>query len=260
METLSGKFVVFEGISGAGKSTQVTRFMKAIPNSLFNAEPTNRGFGAAIRAIIERRQVPEAILRECKEIGEKFLSIAPDKLSEYFWRVNAVDLIERLERGAELNELDKQLLYMIDRVCDLLWNILPARKQGRHVGQDRYWWSTFAYGDSGDVGFGEMTGLQIKLLLERSGADLGDSYIPDLTKLFDLDAGIATKRLEVSGKVIDIFETYERLKKIRERYLELAKYPSLSKKVVIIDASRSEEEVFKDMIREVHSLLGSKAT
>jgi len=106
MSPHAGRLIVFEGIDGSGKSTQVRRLAERLramrtPHSVF-FEPTRMTHGAQIRRLA----------------AEGREAISP-------------------EREAEL--------FRLDRMDDVRVNLAPALARGEVVLLDRYYFSTMAY-------------------------------------------------------------------------------------------------------------------
>ncbi len=99
-------FIVFEGIDGAGSTTQSKLLYEFLVSKGFNVlltkEPTNSEIGKLIR--------------------------------------------KALKKEIELSNLTLQLLFIADRANHLEKEILPALKSGKIVVCDRYFLSTIAYG------------------------------------------------------------------------------------------------------------------
>jgi len=103
---VKGKFIVFEGIDGAGLSTQAFLLQEYLKKKGFEVvltkEPTNNLIGGLIRAGLKKE-----------------------------WKTSARAL---------------QLLFSADRSHHLEFEILPALEKGKIVISDRYFFSTIAYG------------------------------------------------------------------------------------------------------------------
>ncbi len=101
-----GLFIVFEGIDGAGKTTQahllVERLKKHLRDAIYLKEPTNGPWGEKIRQIATH--------------GRE--GVTPDEELDYFIK---------------------------DREEDSKQNIIPALQEGRVVVMDRYLYSNAAY-------------------------------------------------------------------------------------------------------------------
>ena len=103
---MKGKFIVFEGIDGAGLTTQAELLEKYLRNKKYEVvltkEPTNNLIGGIIRAALKKE-----------------------------WITSNTTL---------------QLLFSADRAHHLEKEIIPALENGKIVISDRYFLSTIAYG------------------------------------------------------------------------------------------------------------------
>ena len=103
--TGKGRFIVFEGIDGAGKSTQCGRLYEFIRGSNIPAvklaEPTDGEYGRRIR--------------------------------------------KALRSGEQLSREEQVELFIKDRADDLSLNINPALDSGKTIVMDRYFYSNAAY-------------------------------------------------------------------------------------------------------------------
>lgn len=112
-----GKFIVFEGIDGSGKTTQSKMLAwylkKRKKNILVTKEPTQSKIGKIIKEILRKK--------------------------------------------GKINHVFLQLLFSCDRAEHLEKEIIPALKQGKIVLCDRYLFSTLAYGTAeiGDLAWFE---------------------------------------------------------------------------------------------------------
>ena len=115
--------------------------------------------------------------------------------------------------------------------------ILPALKRGEVVISDRFYDSSIVY-----QGYGR--GLGEKLVREVTKIAIGDLE-PTLTFYLSIDPVLAFKRK--NGPDNDRFEQagLDFHKQVREAYLNLAK---AEKRIKVIDASKSIEEVSKEIV------------
>ena len=140
------------------------------------------------------------------------------------------------------------LLYAASRRQHLVEKVWPTLKEGKIVICDRYLDSSLAY-QGGARGLGIDEVLNINLFAT-------ENTWPDLTLLFDITPEEGLKRIAANANRevnrLDL-EKIEFHNKVRESFLLLAKrYPE---RFVIIDASKSREEVAKQTLEAVLSRL-----
>ena len=140
------------------------------------------------------------------------------------------------------------LLYAASRRQHLVEKVWPALKEGKVVICDRYLDSSLAY-QGGARGLGVENILNVNLFAT-------ENTWPDLTLLFDITPEEGLKRISANANRevnrLDL-EKLEFHHKVRDTFLELAKrYPD---RFVIIDASKSREEVAKATLDAIMSRL-----
>ena len=140
------------------------------------------------------------------------------------------------------------LLYAASRRQHLVEKVWPALKEGKIVICDRYLDSSLAY-QGGARGLGVENILNVNLFAT-------ENTFPDLTLLFDITPEEGLKRISANANRevnrLDL-EKLEFHHKVRNTFLELAKrYPD---RYVIIDASKSREEVAKATLDAIMSRL-----
>jgi len=140
------------------------------------------------------------------------------------------------------------LLYAASRRQHLVEKVWPAIKEGKIVICDRYLDSSLAY-QGGARGLGIDNVLNVNLFAT-------ENTWPDLTLLFDIKPEEGLKRIAANASRevnrLDL-EKIEFHQKVRESFLLLAKkYPE---RFIIIDASKSREEVAKDTLDAILSRL-----
>ena len=140
------------------------------------------------------------------------------------------------------------LLYAASRRQHLVEKVWPAIKEGKIVICDRYLDSSLAY-QGGARGLGIDNVLNINLFAT-------ENTWPDLTLLFDIKPEEGLKRIAANASRevnrLDL-EKIEFHQKVRESFLYLAKqYPE---RFIVIDASKSREEVAKDTLDAILSRL-----
>ena len=133
------------------------------------------------------------------------------------------------------------LLYAAARRQHLVESVWPAVKEGKIVICDRYIDSSLAY-QGGARGLGIDNIVDINMFAT-------DNTWPDLTLLFDIPPEIGLERISLNKNrevnCLDL-ETLEFHKKVRQTFLDLAE--KYSERFVIIDASKSREEVAQDAL------------
>ena len=140
------------------------------------------------------------------------------------------------------------LLYAASRRQHLVEKVWPAIKEGKIVICDRYIDSSLAYqGGARNLGIDNIININMFAT---------ENTWPDLTLLFDLDPRIGLERInnnanrEVNRLDLEKLEFHN---KVRNTFLELAdRYP---KRFIIIDASKSKEEVAKATLDAILSRL-----
>jgi len=147
-----------------------------------------------------------------------------------------------LEEMASKRRVDvrvEALLFAADRIDHLNRIIKPLLETGYVVVSDRYVHSSIAYQS---VTVGDQRWVEeLNKFAEK----------PDLVILLDVDPEIGLRRIK--GRKAR-FERIEILKRVREKYLELAEREGFK----VIDANREVEEVFEDVKGLVKGFLEEK--
>ena len=160
---MEGKFIVFEGIDGCGKTTQIKNLYEWLPASGLIDKNLN---------VIKTREPGGSLLG--KEIREMILKNNQDN------------------PPSNLTEL---LLYAADRAEHLSKIILPTLRKGNWVLSDRFSGSTLAY-----QGYGRDIDINIINKLESI---VCQSLKPDITFLLDIspEESIARRRNKVPDRI-----------------------------------------------------------
>ncbi|MDI6734348.1 MAG: hypothetical protein QMD50_02545 [Patescibacteria group bacterium] len=260
-EPFSGKFIVFEGIGGSGKSTMCKKLhdflvQKNVP-TLLNTEPTkNNVFGITIRKIIEGDRLSRKFIHEkfgpevmvfSAVMGMETIFLSQAKRSaaiDFGRKINGV--LGKIIDNEELTELDRQIIFMADRYFDLKDTIRPALTRGKWVIQDRFDWSSAAYGAGSDL---TLTPREIFTWQDKG---LENVLIkPDLVFFIDLAPKKAVDRLVKSGKVIDRYESLKSLNKINRAYTDAFVSKKAKSLLTGINGDCSEEEVFAQIVEQL---------
>ena len=150
--------------------------------------------------------------------------------------------------NTKMDPRTEALLYVASRRQHLVEKVWPALKEGKIVICDRYLDSSLAY-QGGARGLGIDNILNVNMFAT-------ENTFPDLTLLFDITPEEGLKRIAANASRevnrLDL-EKLEFHHKVRNTFLDLAKrYPE---RYVIIDASKSREEVAKATLDAILSRL-----
>jgi len=216
-----GLFITFEGLEGCGKSTQVKKLFQSL----------------------KKRNIPILITKEPggTKIGDKIRKILLDKKN------NGMDY------KAEM------LLFLASRSENVRLNIIPALEEGKIVISDRFFDSTTAY-----QGYGR--GIDIDTIRQLNHLVVEEA-IPDLTIILDIEPGIGLKRsasfsdeseMRFEEEFIEkkIIHGKLFLDRVKDGYHKIAK--NNSNRIKVIDANRSEDEIFEDVIRIVNKKISER--
>ena len=205
MEKRSGRFIVLEGIDGAGTTTQsallVERLRGETPKTpvKITREPSDGPIGSLVRQVLTGRIVVPG-------------GRAPG------WATMA-------------------LLFAADRMDHVESDIEPFLAQGGVIVSDRYDASSLAYQSVSSGRGGEKAVEWIRELNKHA-------LRPDLTIVLDLPSELAAVRREVRGEAAQLYEQNEVQRALAEFYRDLARHMP-EDRVVIIDGKGSIDEVHR---------------
>jgi len=167
-----------------------------------------------------------------KEMGYKVVLFKEPTDSVYGKKIKQF-LNNRLDAEEELE------LFILDRKYDVEKNILPALEKNYIVIMDRYYYSTIAYQGARGIDVDKIKAMNEKIAPK-----------PDLVLILDVNPEVGIKRIRNRGDKPNKFEGLEYLKAVRNIFLKLK-----NKNIVIVDANRSKEEVKKEVLNIVKSLI-----
>jgi len=140
-------------------------------------------------------------------------------------------------------------LYAADRL-DHLTNktdgILKKLEEGYTVITDRYYFSSYAY---------HGTHMDINWVINANSLS-ADLLRPDLNIYIDISPEESMKRLNKVRDSIELYESIENLKKVKEKYFEAFEMLREKEKISIINGERPENEISNDIWKEVSKLVG----
>ena len=195
-----GKFIVFEGIDGSGKSTQIRLLSERLKKEGFpcytTMEPTDGPIGSLIHQIMIGRMKTDN-----KVIASLF----------------AADRLDHL-----LNETD---------------GLVAKIEAGTTVISDRYYLSSYAY-HSVDMPMEQVIAMN---------APSRDMLRPELHIFVDIDPDTAVARIAANRQHTELFEKKSRLAKTRECYMNAIEKLQGEENIVIIDGTKSIEEIAEEV-------------
>lgn len=206
-----GLYVAFEGIDGAGKTTQGEILKKYLDKKgrdvTLTKEPTqNPPIGSLIHDFIKGRT--------------KFPSVSLQYLFAADREIHQKDLVE------------------------------PNLKKGKIVISDRCFWSSVAYGIlDKKKDFHKLSNAEMLLVSESILSMYHQFIVPDATFYISVSVDIAISRISQMKKKQEYYETAEKLKNIKAGYDWLVKqFPD---EIVAIDGTKSVEEVNADIVKNL---------
>jgi dTMP kinase len=135
----------------------------------------------------------------------------------------------------------------LDHITNKTDGILKKIEEGYTVITDRYYFSSYAY---------HGTHMDINWVINANSLS-ADLLRPDLNIYIDVTPEESMKRLNKSRDAIQLYESIENLKKVKEKYFEAFQLLGGKEKISIIDGNRSEKEISNDIWKEVSKLVGS---
>ena len=202
-----GRFIVFEGIDGAGKTTQIELLAQALRAEgrlvYQTAEPTESVSGGLLRDALGG-----VSKRTACEMAAMFV------LDRIFHNVNPVSGIE------------KMLADGIDVICD------------------RYYYSSLAYQGS------EIEGDWVW----RMNLDCPEIRHPDLCIFLDLTPEQSMERINRGRVTHEIYETEDRLRRVRDRFLGVLGTLQKLDRICVVDAARPIPEIHEEIVSLVKQM------
>ena len=194
-------FIVFEGVDGSGKDTQLNKVFEYIWERNKNAQ-------------IWKTKEPTAYTKSWKKILEKL---------KWPWFSSAKEALELYVKDREeQTEIRKEIL--------------------KHsiILSSRFDYSTYAYQWVSWLSFEEI----------EKAHNYEKIIIPDISFIFNVSRENIEKRLKKRWWEKEFFENIDFLEKVNKKYLEVAEKLKNKRKIYIIDANKSIEDVFKQ-VKEV---------
>jgi dTMP kinase len=139
-------------------------------------------------------------------------------------------------------------LFVADRLDHLLNKsngILKKMEDGYTVITDRYYFSSYAY-------HGAHMPLDWVIDANSLSADL---LRPDINIFIDISPEISLKRIADSRSSMELFETLDNLRQVKDKYYEAIEKLNTQERVFITDGNRPPEAIFSDIWNEISSMI-----
>ena len=191
-----GKFIVFEGIDGSGKSTQMKLLSKKLEEkgvkTRLTLEPTYGLVGGILHDILSGKIK------------------ADPKVTAALFVADRLDHITSAEDG-----------------------VLKTLDAGEMVICDRYYFSSYAY---------QSTEVPSQWVVEANKL-CADALRPDVTIFIDISPQTAMERITANRDNVELYETEEKLTKVRESYFAAFELMKDCENVKIINGEGTVEEI-----------------
>ena len=197
-----GRFVVFEGIDGSGKTTVAKEFTRGLREAGIDAvltrEPGATGLGVELRRLLLSRTSSGGA-----------------------------------EAGIRIDAMAEALLFAADRAQHIGEVVLPCLAEGRTVVCDRYVYSSIVY-----QSLKGLDGPSVDEIRSLNFTATGDLR-PDMVVLLDIDPRVAALRMGTRGETKDVMEASHvgQYARMRDMYLQMAKEDS--SRWLVVDATPS---------------------
>ena len=135
-------------------------------------------------------------------------------------------------------------LFVADRLDHLLNKtngILKKLEDGYTVITDRYYFSSYAY---------HGTHMSLDWVIEANSLS-ADLLRPDLNIYIDISPDISMERLTKGRNSLELYETKENLRNVRDKYLEAMEKLKFKENIFMTDGNRSPELIAADIWTEV---------
>ncbi|MBI2640824.1 MAG: hypothetical protein HYW91_02990 [Candidatus Sungbacteria bacterium] len=255
----SGKFIVFEGIEGSGKTTQVQMLAEWMANNGHKALPTREPtkdllFGKLALSIYQAASVQNNLWGEFNRLqeGQEYQDIKSVSPKPKLQRLEEFEsLASKIFRG-ENEDVAKllQIIITLDRHDHLIKVITPALQAGAYVISDRYFASTPAYSAANGLDWRPFFDMQYEIC--------GEEFLrPDLMIYIDIDPKIGLERTykkQVDRK--EYFDSLDRQINVRRAYLELFDEPRINSiNLVKLDGAEAPEKIHEKVWEIIQGFL-----
>lgn len=206
-----GNFIVFEGIDGSGKTTQINLLAQKLKSLNIPCHVTREPTGGPVGSLLRQFLTGEQHADE-RVIAALF----------------AADRLDHL-----LNESD---------------GILKKAESGITVISDRYYLSSYAY---------HGTSLPMDWVIGTNSMS-ADIMRPSCHIFIDIPAELAVERIRRRNLQAELYENYEKLRAVRDKYFEAIELVKNMENIKVINGEKTEQELFGDIWEAMSSLFGER--
>ena len=138
-------------------------------------------------------------------------------------------------------------LFVADRLHHLLNKtdgILQKMEEGFTVITDRYYFSSYAY---------HSVHMPLDWVIEANRLS-SELLRPDLNIYIDIAPEVSMERLNKGRDTIELYETLDNLKSVRDKYMEAFDLLQSTEKVFVIDGNRESEAIAEDIWNKIKSI------
>lgn len=139
-------------------------------------------------------------------------------------------------------------LFVADRLDHLLNDIngiVNKINEGTTVITDRYYFSSYAY---------HSVDMPMDWVI-KANEQSSNILRPTVTIFIDISADVAVERIAKNRQHQELFEKKSRLVKVREKYFEAFEKLKDEERVVVVDGSRSEQEIADDIWEKINTMI-----
>ncbi len=142
-------------------------------------------------------------------------------------------------------------LYAADRLHHLTNNIdglLKKHQEGYTIVSDRYYFSSYAY---------HSVYMDMEWVIQINALSAG-MLRPDLTIYIDVPPDVCMRRLNKNRETVELYESTENLKRVREKYFEAFDRFRNEERIAIIDGLGTAEEISRRVWNETRKIIQIK--
>ncbi len=138
-------------------------------------------------------------------------------------------------------------LFVADRLDHLLdadTGMLKMLEDGFNVISDRYYFSSYAY---------HGTHMSMDWVIDANAMS-ADLLRPDMNIYIDVAPEVSMERIRQARESVEMYETLENLKAVRNKYMEAFEKLSGVEKVCMIDGNRDQQAIAEDVWKCVENI------